>query len=136
GFFILGGNGNLNSFPSHSTGLFHGGGRDMAIKPTCEFMVIRGGINPDLDILVLALVWRWDVPASVASWLVRSGRGTFLRDLLLILWVFELGEGFRVVVRTCSSMLDIIWYISLGPRQRTAMCRNRCVATLEFRFAS
>jgi len=110
------GNGNLNSFPSHSTlayfmvaaGVWPLNRRaslwlSVGVLTLISLPRLYVGGHYPIDVLaslvlvivVLALVWRWQVPASVASWLVRSGPGTFLREFLLILWVFELGEGFR-----------------------------------------
>jgi len=48
-----------------------------------------------LAAVVLPLVWRWRVPEKVENWLTTKGRGSRLRELALILWVFELGEGFK-----------------------------------------
>ena len=46
-----------------------------------------------LDVVVLAVVWQWRVPASVRNWLTRRQRAGW-RELLVVFWVFELGEEF------------------------------------------
>jgi len=110
------GNGSYNSFPSHSTLAYMlvslGLGRlDWRISVVLSVLVIPlisipliylGGHYPIdvissvmLAILVLALVWQWSVPIPLVNWLVRPGRRAALRELLLILWIFELAEGFR-----------------------------------------
>lgn len=49
-----------------------------------------------LTILVLPVVWRWNVPEPAINWLNEKGYSTsiLLRELVLMLWLFELGEGF------------------------------------------
>ena len=110
------GNGNYNSFPSHSTLAYilvslGVGPINWRISVVLSLLVIMlisipliyvGGHYPIdvissvvLAIVVLALVWQWSVPAPVANWLARPGRKAALRELLLIFWVFEMAEGFR-----------------------------------------
>jgi membrane-associated phospholipid phosphatase len=109
-------NGSLDSFPSHSTlayftvsaGLWPLNRRVSLILSAVVLGLVSlprmyvGGHYP-IDVLaslalaatVLPLVWRWRVPEPVANWLTEKGRATRLRELALILWVFELGEGFK-----------------------------------------
>jgi len=112
----LWGGGSGNSFPSHSTltyfmiaaGLWPLHRRVSLLLSLLVIGVISvprvyvGGHYPIdilaslvLVVLVLSLVSRWPVPLFIANWLARSGPGTYPRELLLILWVFEVGEGFR-----------------------------------------
>jgi undecaprenyl-diphosphatase len=50
-----------------------------------------------LTLFILPLAWRWRVPEAVTNWLNEKGysTSTLLRELVLILWLFELGEGFN-----------------------------------------
>jgi PAP2 superfamily protein len=48
-----------------------------------------------LSICALVLASRWQALPAISQWLVRRGKGTAVRDWLMFLWVFELGEGFR-----------------------------------------
>lgn len=48
-----------------------------------------------LDLIVLGTVTTWNPPESWQQWLTQDGPGQSLREVLLILWVFELGEDFR-----------------------------------------
>jgi len=109
-------NGNFDSFPSHATlayfmmaaGLWPLSRRASLWLVVAVLMLVSipriyvGGHYP-IDVLaslvlviaILALIWHWHVPASIGCWLVQNGPGALVRELLLILWVFELGEGFR-----------------------------------------
>jgi membrane-associated phospholipid phosphatase len=108
--------GNADCFPSHSTltyftisaGLWPLSRRLSLILSAAVLALVSlprvyvGGHYP-IDILaslalvaaVLALVWRWRVPEKVADWLTEKSPAGKIRELALILWVFELGEGFR-----------------------------------------
>jgi undecaprenyl-diphosphatase len=46
--------------------------------------------------LVFAVIWQWSVPSAIRDWLVDGGAPRKIRNLLLLVWVIELGEGFRV----------------------------------------
>jgi membrane-associated phospholipid phosphatase len=59
-----------------------------------------------LVFLVLPLVWRFPVPEPVSKWLITQERGRIARELLLILWLFELGESFGSV----TSILRRFWH--------------------------
>jgi membrane-associated phospholipid phosphatase len=48
-----------------------------------------------LSICSMAAVSRWKVPDPISHWLARRDSHTEIRDWLLFLWIFELGEGFR-----------------------------------------
>jgi len=50
-----------------------------------------------LGIAMLAATSCWRTPDSLNHWLTREGTGTAIRDWLVFLWLFELGEGFRGV---------------------------------------
>lgn len=108
--------GSFDSFPSHSTlayftvsaGLWPLSRRVSVLLSAAVLGLVSlprmyvGGHYP-IDVLaslvlaaaVLPLVWRWRVPKKVGRWLTNEGRGSRLRELALILWVFELGEGFK-----------------------------------------
>lgn len=45
--------------------------------------------------VVLAAIWWWPVPQSISAWLVCKGPKARVRQLLLFLWIVELGWGFR-----------------------------------------
>lgn len=112
----LWGNGSSNSFPSHSTlayftvaaGLWPISRRASGLLSLFVLAAISipriylGGHYPIdvifslvLVLLVLPLTWRWPVPATVADWLHRPAKRIGLREVLLFLWLFELGESFR-----------------------------------------
>jgi membrane-associated phospholipid phosphatase len=109
-------NGSYNSFPSHSTLAYIlvsvGVGRlnwrigvvlSVLVIPLISLPVIYVGGHYPIDIIssivlaifVLVLVWQWSAPVPLANWLARPGRKAAVRELLLILWIFELAEGFR-----------------------------------------
>jgi undecaprenyl-diphosphatase len=109
-------NKNFNSFPSHSTlayfmvavGLWPLSKRATVWLSFAVLLLVSlprvylGGHYPIdvvaslmLVIVVLEMVWCWDVPTAVVRLLVEAGPAAVARELLLILWVFELGEGFR-----------------------------------------
>ncbi len=112
------GSGNGNSFPSHSTlvylivalGLWPLSRRVSLVLSGFTLAVISlsrvytGGHYP-IDVMFsigLALVAtialaNWRVPARMQACLVGNG-SAFLRELLVILWVFELGEEFGGVL--------------------------------------
>jgi membrane-associated phospholipid phosphatase len=112
----LWGAGTGNCFPSHSTlayftitaGLWP---LKRALSVSLSLLVLAcvstprmylGGHYP-IDIVfscvlgfcALIWVWQWHLPDNVSNWLTRRGSGTTVRDCLLFLWTFELGEGFR-----------------------------------------
>jgi hypothetical protein len=108
--------GQSNTFPSHSTlayilvsvgvgRLNWGIGVALAalVLPLISIPLIYIGGHYPIDVIssvalaivVLALVWQWSVPLPLVNWLTRPGRRASLRELLLILWIFELAEGFR-----------------------------------------
>jgi membrane-associated phospholipid phosphatase len=108
-------NGNLNCFPSHATLAYFM--LAAGLWPLSRFIsiilgvlvlglvslprVYIGGHYP-IDVLaslviglaVISVIWQCPVSPSIVGWLTQKGRKTVLRELLLILWVFELGEGF------------------------------------------
>jgi membrane-associated phospholipid phosphatase len=109
-------NGSADSFPSHSTlayftvsAGFWPLSRRLSLLLTAAVLglislprIYVGGHYPIdvlasllLVVLVLPLVWLWRIPQPVSNWLTSGGAGSRLRELLLILWVFELGEGFK-----------------------------------------
>jgi hypothetical protein len=63
-----------------------------------------------LGILVLIAVWRWSFPVDLSNWSVEKKLGETIRDLVLFLWTFELGEGFRSV-ELLASMVRRIWWL-------------------------
>jgi membrane-associated phospholipid phosphatase len=112
----LWGQGTWNCFPSHSTlayftvtaGFWSLNRRLSAVLSVLALVVVSlprvylGGHYPvdvlfscALSICMLVAISRWLIPPAVTQWLVRRGPGTAIRDCLLFLWVFELGEGFR-----------------------------------------
>ncbi len=58
-----------------------------------------------LAVLTLEVVWRWPVFANVPHWSTAHNLGAPFQDLILFLWVFELGEGFRSVELLASAAL-------------------------------
>jgi membrane-associated phospholipid phosphatase len=108
-------NGNSNCFPSHATlayfmvavGLWPLNRRVSVALSVVVLALISlprvylGGHYP-IDILaslvlviaVLGLVWRCPIPSPLVDWLNRKAAEATVRKFLLILWVFELGEGF------------------------------------------
>lgn len=109
------GNGALDSFPSHSTltyflvsfGLWPVSRRASAVLmglvvPLIALPRIYVGGHYPIDVLaslilaaiVLLLVWHWDVPDRIARTLGPKGSRPLLRETLLLLWVFELGQEF------------------------------------------
>lgn len=112
----LWGEGMWNCFPSHSTLVYftvaagfwwlnRGLGVCLSLFALAVVSLPRvylGGHYP-VDVLfscilgvgILGVARRWHLPAAISCWLVRKGKGTVVRDCLLFLWVFELGEGFR-----------------------------------------
>lgn len=110
------GNGSPDSFPSHSTlayftiaaGLWPLSRRvSLALSGAVLGLVVLprvyvGGHYP-VDVVAalaltagaLPLAWRWHLPQPLAKWLIEKGPRTAGRELLLILFVFELGEGFK-----------------------------------------
>jgi membrane-associated phospholipid phosphatase len=112
----LWGEGRWNCFPSHSTLVYFTVAAGFWWLNRCLSVclsvfalavislprVYLGGHYP-IDVLfscvlgvcTLAVVRRWHLPPAISRWLVSKGKGTAVRDCLLFLWVFELGEGFR-----------------------------------------
>lgn len=110
------GNGSSDSFPSHATlayiivaiGVWPLNKRLSAILIIVVLVLISfprmfvGGHYP-IDIgaslvlgaLMVIIGWRWRLPRKLADWLVVTGRNAIVRELLVIFWVFELGEEFR-----------------------------------------
>lgn len=112
----LWGQGTWNCFPSHSTLVYFmvalgfwplNRGLSVALSLLALAVVslprvFLGGHYPVdiafscvLGFLTLIAVWKWREPPMIEHWLGRRGRGTAVRDWLLFVWVFELGEGFR-----------------------------------------
>lgn len=112
----LWGNGSWNCFPSHSTlayftlaaGLWPL--KKVLSTSLCAWAlacvslprVYVGGHYPIdvlfsclLGIVTLIAVQRWEIPASIANWLLQRGSRTGLREWIFFLWTFEVGEGFR-----------------------------------------
>ncbi len=109
-------NGSPDSFPSHSTlayfavsaGLWPLSRRVSLILSALVLLLISlpriyvAGHYP-IDVLgalaivavILPMVWRWRVPEGATNWLARKGPGAAAREVLLIFWVFELGDGFK-----------------------------------------
>ncbi len=112
----LWGRGRWNCFPSHSTLAYFTIAAGLwslnrsvsvclsafALAAVSLPRVYLGGHYP-IDVLfscvlslcTLIILSRWQSPPAISLWLVRRGKGTAIRDWLLFLWVFELGEGFR-----------------------------------------
>jgi len=110
------GNGSYDSFPSHATlayimialGVWVFNRRLSLILIAVVLVLISfprifvGGHYP-IDVLaslvlgtVMVIVsWRWQLPTRISEWLVQEGRASIWRELLVIFWVFELGEEFR-----------------------------------------
>jgi membrane-associated phospholipid phosphatase len=110
------GGGSMNCFPSHSTLVYFTVAAGFwplrrslsvalalfALISVSLTRIYLGGHYP-VDVLFsivlglgsLAAVSQWRIPASVSRWLTQRGLGTTVRDWLLFLWIFELGEGFR-----------------------------------------
>ena len=110
------GNGSQDSFPSHATlayimvaaGVWPFNRRlavtlSLAVVLLISFprMFVGGHYPIDvaaslvLGVALLLLVWRWHMPARMTERLVAAGRTSIVRELLVIFWVFELGEEFR-----------------------------------------
>lgn len=109
------GNGNPNSFPSHSTltyflvamGFWPLSRRISMVLSILLFPLIIlpriyvGGHYPIdvvaslvLAVSTLALVWQWRVPTVIANALSPQAPRPTLREVLFILWVFELAQEF------------------------------------------
>jgi undecaprenyl-diphosphatase len=109
-------NGTLNSFPSHATLVYFAvaaglwtfnrrlslGLALLALGIVSVPRIYLGGHYPIdvaasmlLAIFALTLIRHWRLPAAIAERLDARGPGTAVREFLLILWIFELGEGFR-----------------------------------------
>lgn len=125
----LWGQGTWNCFPSHSTlayftvaaGLWWlNRGLSMclslfALAVVSLPRVYLGGHYPVdvlfscvLSICALVVVSRWPTPAAISQWMIRRGRETRLRDWLVFLWIFELGEGFRGMEFLAAAMRHIM----------------------------
>ena len=113
----LWGQGTANCFPSHSTLAYFMVAvgfwplrRDLSIALALWTVisvslprVYLGGHYP-IDVLasmilvfaVLGATWKWQVPPSLAKWLVSVAPRIGMRNLFLSIWIFELAEGFRV----------------------------------------
>ncbi len=108
-------NRNFNSFPSHATlayfmvaaGLWPLSRRaslwlSLGVLVLISLPRVYVGGHYPIDVLasmvlgtiVLALIWCWHLSEPVGNWLVQTGPAAFVREFLLILWIFELGEGF------------------------------------------
>jgi membrane-associated phospholipid phosphatase len=109
------GKGSRDSFPSHATLLYFTVALGIwplkrslsAILCVLTLVLISfsrvyvGGHYP-IDVLsslvlafvILVAVWRWRIPTVVASWLAEPARNLGVRELLLVGWIFELGEEF------------------------------------------
>lgn len=109
-------NGTLDSFPSHATLVYFAvaaglwtfnrrlslGLALLALGIVSVPRIYLGGHYPIdvaasivLAIATLTLIRQWRLPSAIAEWLDPRASGTALREFLLILWIFELGEGFR-----------------------------------------
>jgi undecaprenyl-diphosphatase len=109
-------NGTLNSFPSHATLVYFAvaaglwtfnrslslGLALLALGIVSVPRIYLGGHYPIdvaasmlLAIFALTLIRHWRLPVAIAERLDARGPGTAVREFLLILWIFELGEGFR-----------------------------------------
>jgi membrane-associated phospholipid phosphatase len=109
-------NGTLDSFPSHSTLAYFAVAAGLwslnrALSVLLALLVLGlvslpriyvGGHYPIdvaasivLAVATLEVVRQWQVRPAVACWLSRRGSGTAVREFLFIIWIFELGEGFR-----------------------------------------
>lgn len=110
------GNGSYDSFPSHATlayimialGVWPFNKRLSTILIVVVLFFISfprmfvGGHYPIdvaaslvLGVVMVLLAWKWRIPSKVSDWLVATGRAAIFRELLVVLWVFELGEEFR-----------------------------------------
>jgi membrane-associated phospholipid phosphatase len=110
------GNGSQDSFPSHATlayimialGMWPFSRRFstalvVVVLAWISFPRMFVGGHYPIDVaasLVLGsamvlLGWRWRVPNRFSDLLVATGRASIVRELLVIFWVFELGEEFR-----------------------------------------
>lgn len=126
----LWGNGTENCFPSHSTLAYFtiGAGfwpinRRLSVwlsAATLLFIsfprVYEGGHYPIdvlcscvLAILVLVVVWRWPFVARVWNWLRELNLPDLFCDLILFLWVFELGEAFHSLELLFNVMRRSLW---------------------------
>lgn len=120
-------NSNQNSFPSHATLAYFVVAAGM--WPLKKWLsVVLGGLvlflialpriyvggHYPIDVfaslilvaIVLPLVWRCPVPEPVNRWLVTQTRSRIVREFLVILWVFELGESFGSI----TSALRRFWH--------------------------
>ena len=112
----LWGEGTGNSFPSHSTLAYFT--LSMGLWPMARKLalglalwtltwvsfprVYLGGHYPvdvlasiALGFLLLGAIWKWSVPPKVCSWLIAEGVAAKIRNFFFLVWVVELGEGFR-----------------------------------------
>jgi membrane-associated phospholipid phosphatase len=123
-------NGNSNCFPSHATlayfmvaaGLWplnRGSSVVLAVVVLALISLPRvyiGGHYPIdvfaslvLGIAVLGAVWQCPIPSNLRDWLNQKGREATVREFLLILWVFELGEGFSGSTSILNKLRHYIW---------------------------
>jgi undecaprenyl-diphosphatase len=110
------GNGSANCFPSHSTlayftisaGFWPLNRRlsvwlsGMSLLLVSLPRVYVGGHYPVdivfscfLGIAMLLTMWRWPALGGVLDWAPVRKAPKFVRDLVFLLWIFELGEAFR-----------------------------------------
>ena len=125
------GSGSRNCFPSHSTlayftvaaGFWPLGRR---ISVFMSLFALAGVSLPrvylvghyPVDVLfscglgigALVAVHRWQPPTAISCRLLRRGPGTAIRDWLMFLWVFELGDGFRGI----EFMIGLVHGLHLG----------------------
>jgi len=124
----LWGSGVSNSFPSHATLTYFmvGVGLWPLNRPVSAVLtlfavvaislprVYLGGHYP-VDVIAslilvfatMGLIWLWRLPDSMRDWLGRRSRAG-LREFLLFLWLFELGEefgGFTRLLHACERLL-------------------------------
>jgi len=118
------GNGTPDSFPSHSTltyfvvsmGLWPVSRRASVVLtglvvPLVVLPRVYVGGHYPIDVLAsiilavfaLLLVWQWDVPARIRRTLGPKSTRPLLREALLLLWVFELGQEFGGIVGIIGS---------------------------------
>lgn len=123
--------GSLNSFPSHSTLVYFGVAAGLwrlnrgfsltlgllALGLISLPRICLGGHYP-IDVaasialasVALTLVAYWRLPGKISVWLDHSGSGTALREFLLMIWIFELGEGFQGSMSILTSVRHLFFH--------------------------
>jgi undecaprenyl-diphosphatase len=114
---VFRGTGTLNCFPSHSTLAYftvaigfwefrRGLSIFLSLWTILSVSLPRmyvGGHYP-IDVLaslllalgVMGILWKRPIPSRAAGWLIHgSGTVSLIRNMLLTVWLIELGEGFR-----------------------------------------